>query len=291
MNPDWMVYFPDSCLKNFPFLASDHCPILLDPSPNDVCSAKNWKFFECWLRDKTCKDQITNSWSKQFRGSPGFVLDKKLSDTRRELSNWNRNTFSNIQGNLKVLHQQLSDLQQPTENGSDNTLLVQDVEKNIKEWHKREEVFYRKKSREVFFNEVDQITKHFHLQANKRRAKNRIESLKRQDRSWCSRKNQLETLLTDHFKNIMTTSNPPCNDALLNLVPPYITEEDNTLLTKIRDEAKIHNTLKQMQPWKAPGPDGFSPGFFQCDWCTFKDDVIKMVQNFFCTGRLLKKIN
>lgn len=49
---------------------------------------------------------------------------------------------------------------------------------------------------------------------------------------------------------------------MLNLLPSCITEEDNDFLTKIPDEAEIRKTLKQMHPWKAPGPDGFSPVFF-----------------------------
>lgn len=46
-----------------------------------------------------------------------------------------------------------------------------------------------------------------------------------------------------------------------------------------------------MQPWKAPGPYGFPPGFFQSQWSIVKDDVIKMVQSFFISGKLLKKMN
>ncbi|XP_026441532.1 uncharacterized protein LOC113340622 [Papaver somniferum] len=153
-NSDWLLHFHDSCLKHLPFLVSDHCPVLLDVFPNNVNSVRNWKFFECWLRDKTCKDQISKAWTKQFRVSPGYILDNKLSETRRDLSKWNIEVFGNIQGNLKVLQQQLSDLQQPSANGIDNTTLFEKVEKDIEEWHKREEVFYRKKSRDVFFHEV-----------------------------------------------------------------------------------------------------------------------------------------
>lgn len=135
-------------------------------------SAKNWKFFECLLRDKTCKDQINKSWSNQFRGSAGFVLDKKISTTRIYLSLWNKNKFGNIPNNIKSLHQKLEHLQHPNSNGVDNTRLVQEVEHEIEEWHKREEIFYRQKSRDTFFHEVDQNKKHFHLQSNKRRQRN-----------------------------------------------------------------------------------------------------------------------
>lgn len=123
-----------------------------------------------------------------------------------------------------------------------------EVEKEIKESHAREEEFYRQKSRETLFPELDQNTKHFHLQANKRRARNRIETLQKQNGSWCTGRNNLEELLTSHFKNIMSTTNPPRDVELLDLLPACISDEVNIELTRIPDETEIRALLKCMQP-------------------------------------------
>ncbi|XP_026434679.1 uncharacterized protein LOC113332348 [Papaver somniferum] len=95
INSDWIIQFPDSFLRHLPFLGSDHCPILLDLSP------KNLKFFECWLRDNSCKLEIEKAWSSSFNGSTGFNLDKRLPETRRSLSIWNRTIFGDIQTKIK----------------------------------------------------------------------------------------------------------------------------------------------------------------------------------------------
>ncbi|XP_026450997.1 uncharacterized protein LOC113351177 [Papaver somniferum] len=261
-----------------------------DLFPNNFHSSKNWKFFECWLREGTCTTEIINAWATSFNGSASFTLDKKLSETRRTLYVWNRNTFGNIQNNLNILQQQLSDLEQPHQ-GRDKTQMVIEVEREIEEWHAREEEFYRKKSRETIFNELDQNTKHFHLQINKRRSRNCIETLKKVDGSWCTGRDNLESILTSHFHSIMSTSNPQTGNSILDLLPQCISEEDNFMLTRVPDEAESTAVLKCMKPWKAPGPDGFPPGFLQTQWTVVKKDVIRMVHDFFQSGKLLKKMN
>ncbi|KAL2226578.1 UNVERIFIED_CONTAM: putative ribonuclease H protein [Sesamum indicum] len=46
-------------------------------------------------------------------------------------------------------------------------------------------------------------------------------------------------------------------------------------------------------PWpdKAPGPDGYSSGFFKASWPIVGGEVTRAVLDFFTTGRLLKQIN
>lgn len=96
------------------------------------------------------------------------------------MSKWNKTNFGDIHDNLKSLQQKLTIMQQANSSTNEDIIAeVVKVEQEISEWHAREEVFYRQKSREIMFHEVDQNTKHFHVQANKRRSRNKIESLLR----------------------------------------------------------------------------------------------------------------
>lgn len=162
MNSEWLIHFPSSFLKHLPFLGSDHCPIFFNMSSNDVLSSRNWKFFKCWLRDNIFQTQTNKAWAKHFNGSATYSLEKKLFETIRNPSLWNIPTFGNIQEQLKSLQKQLTFLQQP-DTTSDNTAKVKEIEKDIKEWHIREEEFYKQNARNTLFNEVYQNTKHFHL--------------------------------------------------------------------------------------------------------------------------------
>lgn len=157
----------------------------------------------------------------------------------------------------------------------DNTNKVKEVEKEIEEWHTREEEFYRQKARDTLFHGEDQNTKHFHLRDDKRRVRNKIESLQKPNGNWCNGKSELENLL--NFQGIMCTSEPVNDNDFLNLLPTYISDEDNVALEKIPDEAEIVQPLKSMKLWKTPRPDGFHLGFFQTQWSVIKDDVINMI--------------
>ncbi|KAL0349698.1 UNVERIFIED_CONTAM: hypothetical protein Sradi_4119000 [Sesamum radiatum] len=42
---------------------------------------------------------------------------------------------------------------------------------------------------------------------------------------------------------------------------------------------------------KAPGPDGYSSGFYKAAWPVIGEEVVKAILEFFTTGRLLKQIN
>ena len=46
-----------------------------------------------------------------------------------------------------------------------------------------------------------------------------------------------------------------------------------------------------MKPDKAPGPDGYTVGFFQKMWPVVENDVCAAVKSFFDSGRLLKEFN
>ncbi|KAK4380912.1 hypothetical protein Sango_3020300 [Sesamum angolense] len=42
---------------------------------------------------------------------------------------------------------------------------------------------------------------------------------------------------------------------------------------------------------KAPGPDGYSSGFYKAAWPVIGVEVVKAILEFFTTGRLLKQVN
>ncbi|KAL0292138.1 UNVERIFIED_CONTAM: hypothetical protein Sradi_7001300 [Sesamum radiatum] len=42
---------------------------------------------------------------------------------------------------------------------------------------------------------------------------------------------------------------------------------------------------------RAPGPDGYSSGFFKAAWPVVGEEITAAVMDFFTTGRLLKQVN
>jgi hypothetical protein len=65
----------------------------------------------------------------------------------------------------------------------------------------------------------------------------------------------------------------------------------NEDLCKEFSEEEISNALFQIGPLKAPGADGFPSRFFQRNWATLKEDVIRAVKEFFATRNMPDGVN
>lgn len=65
----------------------------------------------------------------------------------------------------------------------------------------------------------------------------------------------------------------------------------NTALNSIPSAAEIKMACFSIHADKAPGPDGFSASFFQTNWDTINDQIIREVQSFFSSGILPCNIN
>ncbi|KAL0446015.1 UNVERIFIED_CONTAM: hypothetical protein Slati_1729400 [Sesamum latifolium] len=74
---------------------------------------------------------------------------------------------------------------------------------------------------------------------------------------------------------------------------------DTHIWTPMEGHAMIRHVTKDEVKWavfdiaedKAPGPDGYSSGFYKAAWSVVGDEVTKAVLDFFATGRLLKQVN
>lgn len=56
-------------------------------------------------------------------------------------------------------------------------------------------------------------------------------------------------------------------------------------------DQEILSTLKSMLVDKSPGLDGFPVEFFTGQWNIIKNDVLKVVHEFFMTGKILKSFS
>lgn len=55
---------------------------------------------------------------------------------------------------------------------------------------------------------------------------------------------------------------------------PTLSTREIELLTKPYSSCEVVNAIKSMEPFKAPGPDGFQPLFYQRYWDVVKSNVI-----------------
>ena len=83
-----------------------------------------------------------------------------------------------------------------------------------------------------------------------------------------------------YFQDLFTTEGIHGLEACLAGLDNRVTPEMNQGLGRAFTEMEVDKALKEMQPMKSPGPDGFSAGFFQQSWPVVRDAVCKTVLNF-----------
>jgi hypothetical protein len=92
---------------------------------------------------------------------------------------------------------------------------------------------------------------------------------------------QVKEATSQHFETLYQQPNEEgLNEdiqVMLNNIPNIVSEHDNSQLVKEIIEEEIAKAVWDMDPDKAPGPDGFSIRFYHFYWSIIKRDLKKML--------------
>jgi hypothetical protein len=112
------------------------------------------------------------------------------------------------------------------------------------------------------------------------------------DGSSCTTPKQLESTFHSYFTDIFQAQGHPSNhlnDRVATTTPTQAQIADFT--DSIPDLQKLHTIIKGMRSNAAPGPDGLSAGFNKASWDWLKDDIQKVVKDFYCLAILPGDMN
>ncbi|KAL0300237.1 UNVERIFIED_CONTAM: putative ribonuclease H protein [Sesamum angustifolium] len=70
-----------------------------------------------------------------------------------------------------------------------------------------------------------------------------------------------------------------------------VTPAECTMLVQRPTREEVKDAFFDIAEDKAPGPDGYSSGFYKAAWPVIGDEVFNAILEFFTTGRLLKQVN
>ncbi|XP_026428956.1 uncharacterized protein LOC113324890 [Papaver somniferum] len=198
--------------------------------------------------------------SSNQSGSSSYSLAKNLSTVKNVLKRWNKTVFGNIKHRISELKKNIEKLSQNTNRCP---IAIKKLEESLQQWKNIKEDYWQTKSRNNRINLGDRNTSYFQNSARTRYKRNIVDNLKGKNGIWLKDRTSIANCLTDHFKEIATTSNPTLDNDLIKLIPKVVTEEENTKFLDIPSPQEIKNALFDMEGNKAPGPNGFPPNFFQ----------------------------
>jgi hypothetical protein len=291
-NAKWCTIFPEVSIATVTVLNSDHVPILINNGGRGPYGGrfKKFKYEAQWAKEQGAKDVVKRVWRKKFSYADKWQNMKgKLKDCSRGLLRWGRKDMGEAEKVIEQKTKQLESLQ--CERTVPEMEKIKDLQKELQLLLAKEEIKWKQKSKVAWLKEGDKNTKYFHACATQRKFKNAIDNIiDEQGRVWES-KEEVERVFVDYYKNLFTSEAQIDPAICLDELECRVSNEMNEVLMHNFSIDEVATALKQMSPHKAPGPDGFSAGFYQDNWNVVGEEVCQSVLAILNSGVVDSELN
>ncbi|XP_075640301.1 uncharacterized protein LOC142612055 [Castanea sativa] len=225
-----------------------------------------------WLSNSSCEEVVVSVWNSGGEvGVEGDIL-RKIEKCGKELGQWEKDVFGNVRLELNRLKKDLAK-EERAAMVSGNNFKVRQIKKDIEVLQDREALMWAQRSRVLWANQGDKNTKYFHSSALKRYRKNSVKGIKDEGGIWRTRQEDIGEVMVNYYKTLFTSADGRVSTDMLDCVPTVIDEAMNESLCREFEASEVATALQQMEPLKAPGPNGMPPLFYQHFWSTVNHDV------------------
>jgi hypothetical protein len=292
-NEKWIEILPNAYYQYLGASTSDHSPILLSLLSRKPSFPKPFRYFNYWSNCEGYMDTVTRAWDFQVQGNPIYQVIMKLKNTKKCLKAWSNAGFSSPSSTIKTLRDELQHIQESLgKNPTDTCLQKEEAElkKNLELWIDLEECQLRQKSKELWLQLGDRNNRFFHSSLKNRYGRNSIANLVDHEGNAMTDITKLRTQAPQFYHQLYN------QDSYWNVFPKLIVKRKISpgaaewLIREVTD-MEIKSTLFQLNPDKAPGPDGFNAKFFQLHWDIISQDISKAVRYFFKHKKFVRELN
>ncbi|EPS64876.1 hypothetical protein M569_09903, partial [Genlisea aurea] len=272
----WLQLFPNTRTMHLPFGGSDHAPLWVQFShaspPAKSFGARRFRFEARWMMLPGCETTIRGAWSHQQN------LQRKLGSTRISLLKWYQHQIVPLKTNIKKVEAELARLAvSPVDDSSiaRETLLKAELTALLHQ----EELFWKQISKVHWLAKGDRNTAYFHACASARKDFNHISSITDSDGVRHSAPREIHTAFAVYFSGLFSLSHPSQESILSSTraITSRLSEAMRDRLSAPFTSEEIWPALKSMKALSAPGPDGFSPVFFQRYWAIVHEEVSESI--------------
>ncbi|KAL0396414.1 UNVERIFIED_CONTAM: hypothetical protein Scaly_0089800 [Sesamum calycinum] len=286
VNDVWMEQWPNLFYTCLTPRTSDHSPLVLKGDSRDM-QVSMFRFDNYLALSPGFLASVHNVWQHPIIGTPMYSVTRKLK-ALKPVFRRQRKTKGDLAMNVKLASGFLEVAQQLLQVDRQNTLLLK-LENCCRLVYlkamKLEHVMLRQQAKLQWLKGGDQCSKVFFHRVATRRANKRIFQI------------------SDSAGLVQTDPNTICNVFVAYFfVGGGIGSLTFTIYARglgifsRRGKLVLLSALDGMFKFyieedKAPGPDGFSSGFYKAAWPIVGEEVSKAILDFFTTGRLLKQVN
>jgi hypothetical protein len=290
ISTDWESAFPLVRVQGLAKSISDHTPLLIDSGDNLSWGKKKFKFEKWWLMRLEFSDLVKKAWSLECSGI--IPLDRwqaKVRFFRRLTRGWAGNVIAELSKYKQSIAAEYNCLDMEVESraldeGEKGRL--QELSTELEKLWALEEIKSRQRSRDRDILEGDRNTSYFHVVANQRFRKKRIDCLMGVD-GMVHDNSEILKIAASFYKNLFKRE----ERGNFSLGAKFWGEEDRVSAGDLAEleapfsEQEIKSAVFSCYPEGSPGPDGLTFLFYQKIWELVKEDVWSMVEEFY-HGRL-----
>ncbi|KAG7593940.1 Ribonuclease H-like superfamily [Arabidopsis thaliana x Arabidopsis arenosa] len=278
-NVSWSEKYPSGRCRYLRFEGSDHRPLVTYFDPTKV-RAKGVFRFDRRLREKVeIRELVSESWRARETES----LVSKFNRCRRDLIAWTKEQLQlkvqDIKVDQEALESALSALV------PDNDLISVLTEK-LAAAYAEEESLWRQRSRIIWLQEGDKNTGFFHAVTRGRKALNHLSVIEDEDGTELFDEKQIAASVSAYYDKLFKSASGRQLEVVEEAIQPQITEFMNSKLITSPSAKEIHEAVLDIHADKAPGPDGFSAGFYHSFWEIIGLEVVREIKAFFDSGQL-----
>ncbi|CAA7036501.1 unnamed protein product [Microthlaspi erraticum] len=275
----------EATVTHLPFLSSDHAPLYVQLTPVVSRDPKRrpFRFEAAWLKHPEFQELLKTSWRRDLS------TNEALRVLQRTLVRWNKEVFGDVTKRKEGLLKEIVEVQEALETGLTDAILEREefLMKELDVVLEQEEVLWFQKAREKWIPLGDRNTRFFHTSTIIRRRKNRIDMLRNEAGEWTTDEKEMESLAIAYFKRLYSMEDV---EEVVDKLPSdgfeQLTAGEKQHLEKDFVASEVESAIRGMGKFKAPGPDGYQPVFYQSSWEMVGSSVTRFVLDFFRTGVL-----
>ncbi|XP_074298901.1 uncharacterized protein LOC141629876 [Silene latifolia] len=261
INTEWVSMFPEMHAHFHPEGIMDHNPCVVSNIKLEGKKYASFKYFNMWSDAPGFHDKVHEIWNQHVEGSAMFRVCKKLRALKPVLKSLNRECCSDVEINATKAILLLEELQiQLQEDPTNQNLIAQEVaaSTDVHYWSKARDSFLQQKAKSNWLADGDNNTALFHNAIKKRCLRNKViqvENLSGKLWSLGVKRRQVVRI------EVLNQGNFCTDDHIASLNSPVTKEE-------------IRGVVFSIPIDKAPGPDGYTSGFFKDSWDIVGDELV-----------------
>ncbi|KAL0287707.1 UNVERIFIED_CONTAM: Transposon TX1 uncharacterized protein [Sesamum radiatum] len=294
VNEAWLAKWPQSkYISTYP-RTSDHSPLILQGQDTQI-KFSMFRFENYMTKLPGFQRLVEEHWGQQINGTDMYILTRKLKAMKPILRKL-RKTHGDLSHNVQQAALFLQKAQQLSQEFEHESILLQ-LEKCCRMIYCKattmEINMLKQRAKLAWLKGGDNCSKIFFRKITARRASQRVYQIQNEDGHLLTDYTAVTGEFVNYFKKLFGGSQRQTQN--LDHLQPFarylISEDEATQIISPVQKHEIKEALADINEDSAPGPDGFSSGFFKASWDVIGEDVCRAVMEFFNHDRLLKQLN